>query len=118
MRYTDNGTLFYKENEPRAVAKRSWAVQLNYTIGAGSPFKTIKWATWYNSNMPFGYQETNEPIDMIGWTIATDADLVLFGDQELVDDIQQLRALVRLGYKGAHSTPEILMSEIEWRMNV
>ena len=110
MRYTDNGTIFYKDDG-------SWAIQLKYVSGAGSPFKVIAWATWNSSNMPFGFQETNEPIDMYGWKIASEADIVLYANREVSDKLEKLKALVRLGYKGCHSTSKMQLAEIEWRMN-
>jgi len=118
MRYTEDGTIFFKTREAAEGNITAWAVQLNHSCGGpGASFKTVKWASWNNEYMPFGLQETNEPPDMLGWEIATDADIVLYANNKIAANLETLRALVRMGYKGKHATPETKMAEIEWKMN-
>jgi len=112
MRYTDNGTIFYKRGE----INDSWAIQINYVSGGGAPFKILKWATWTNDHMFLGLQETNEPIDMYGWTVATETDIVLYcKNQAIVNKLEDIKAAIRLGYKGHHATDDTKMAEITWR---
>lgn len=111
-RYTDSGTIFFKPEE------NSWIVQINYNFGGGgASFKVVKWATWENPHFICALQETNEDPEMYGWKIATDADIVLYcKNQNIIDNLEKIKALIRLGYKGKHATSDTLLAEIEWRM--
>lgn len=100
-RYTSDGTIFYKDSG------KIWAVQIDYNYGGGgAPFKTIKWATWKNENVILSLQETNEPPDMWGWKVATQADIVLYATPEIANNINNIQKLIELGYKGRFSTKE------------
>ena len=107
VRYAINGTIFFKPNQ------KCWAVQVQHYSGAGAPFKTIKWATWDNENRLLGMQETNEGIDMIGWRIATLADIALYSNSEISEKISLIKDLVNLGYKGEHQTPNELLKKLK-----
>lgn len=113
QRYTSDGSIFYKQKD------ESWVVQLNYTIGAGAPFKTVKWATWSNANYILELQETNEGPEMWGWELVDKAGILLYCKKpEVISKIKDLQALVRLGYKGHHATSAEKKSELRWRFNV
>lgn len=110
-RYACEGTLLYHASD------KAFGIVVYSTLGGGgAPFKTIAHASRYNSHNTFSFMETNESPELYGWELADDSTLVLYGTQDIIDRVEKLKALVRLGYRGQHQTKKELMDELEWRM--
>ena len=106
----------YIESGDIITTGEHFAVQLDRNWGGGTSFRTLKYATYYSDIYILGLQESNVEKDLISWKKVTLAELVLIADKKIVQDLQAIQSLVRLGYKGLHSHNEHQLAEIEWRM--